>query len=276
MPDNADPAPQPDPDAAAAPGSRTIQLDDEDAVLEAWILEQEAGDPAASEAGGKVDRLLGDRRVVAMLRAQSFEGSLWDDFANVLASYGYAVIRAWIRDGKIYAKCREKGVKSDLTPLDPSEPNFRQIVEELAYDTVGEAIARFRDRVLIRGKWNSDKPGPRGAASLRTYFIGQALFTFGDIYREWRRDYTRQPASSDPVEIYERKGGEHAHDDPEKQVLDQDAFGRLLEGETERAKTVLTYRAWGYRNRDIAAELGTSEKAVEEIVARVRRRRRKG
>lgn len=212
---------QPSPGASAAPGSRAIQLDD-DAILDAWIDDLESTDSTASEAGDEVDRLFADRRVVTMLRAQSFEGPLWEEFANVLAAYGYAVIRAWIRDGKIYGKCREKGVKSDLTPLDPNGPNFPLIVEELACDTVGEAIARFRDRVLIPGKWNPDKAGPRGAASLRTYFIGQALFTFADLYRDWRARHIDQPEPTDPVEIEPKRDDEAS--DPERHIIDQAAF----------------------------------------------------
>jgi hypothetical protein len=54
---------------------------------------------------------------------------------------------------------------------------------ELSCETVAEAIRCFRERVLIPGKWD-----PTRKASLRTFFVGQCILQFPNIYRRWNTE----------------------------------------------------------------------------------------
>ena len=51
----------------------------------------------------RLERLAGDAELFAALEQQGFAGPDWDYFADVLARYGLAVIRGWMRRGLIEA-----------------------------------------------------------------------------------------------------------------------------------------------------------------------------
>jgi hypothetical protein len=53
----------------------------------------------------------GDAVLFARLGESGFAGPLYERVAGRLASYGYQVLRAWIRRGDIHALCAEKGIR---------------------------------------------------------------------------------------------------------------------------------------------------------------------
>jgi hypothetical protein len=77
----------------------------------------------------------------------------------------------------IFERCRSKGF-GGLPTFD--RPFTDDEVAELANETVAKALAHFRRDVLMKGKWDH-----RRGATLRTYFIGQCLIRFPNIYRRW-------------------------------------------------------------------------------------------
>lgn len=52
--------------------------------------------------------------------------------------------------------------------------------DELANETVAVALNKFRDTNLRRHRWDSTR-----GATIKTYFIGQCLIRFPNIYRSW-------------------------------------------------------------------------------------------
>jgi hypothetical protein len=56
------------------------------------------------------ERLLEDADLVKGLRQLNFTGPLYDVFEEVLARYGLSITTAWIRQGAIFGKCREKNL----------------------------------------------------------------------------------------------------------------------------------------------------------------------
>jgi hypothetical protein len=56
--------------------------------------------------------------------------------------------------------------------------NRPDVAEELSGETVAKALHYFRENVLMRQRWNASK-----GASIKTYFIGQSLFQFANVYR---------------------------------------------------------------------------------------------
>lgn len=125
----------------------------------------------------RIDRLAADGDLVLTLQLHGYVGPKWDYVATELARYGIAVISGWMRRNLILARCRERGSGGlqDLgRPFDADE------IEEMAGETVGKALYHFRRDVLMRHRWS-----PSGGASLRTFFIGQCLMRFANIYRRW-------------------------------------------------------------------------------------------
>jgi DNA-directed RNA polymerase specialized sigma24 family protein len=132
-----------------------------------------------------VDQLAADSDLVFELALHRYEGPRWSRFAAVLAEYGVAVLRPWIASGKVYAELGKKGrhLQRDRR-FKPSEDDAL----EMASETVARAIRHFREKVLMPGKWQAS-----GGASLHTYFIGQCLFQFPDVYRRCLREQCLEP-----------------------------------------------------------------------------------
>lgn len=245
--------------AAGLPG---VQPGDQEprtlGVPDAWLT-----DPAFDETAAAVDRqenrLAGDLDLYNTLALGRFSGSDYEYFADELARYGLAVIGSWVRSGLIYGKCRDRGM-GGLAP--PVWDLGSDDVNELANLTVGEAVVKFRETVLLKKRWD-----PRKGASLRTFFIGQCLIRFANVYRSWHRDQQQRPLTS------EFSDEMHPQVRPHDRALDDIvAQAELAKLEDPRLQRALIWTASGWPQREIAAELVVSEKAVERMLANHRQR----
>lgn len=211
----------------------------------------------------QVDRLAVDVELVMDMGLEGFDGPVWTQFANELAKYGVAVIRSWIGSGKIYGHCAEKG--RPVKPL--GRPFAEDEIEGLADETVAEALHHFRDRVLMKHKWD----GQRGA-SLRTYFIGQCVLRFPNIYRAFRRDVVEHGHEpTDDLEPLTRLGD--MRPGPERHVVPHvTAVEALASVKNPKVRRAMVMTAEGWPQSDIAEVLGVTEKAVERMLANERTR----
>jgi hypothetical protein len=255
--------------AAGPPHERPLQPDEWTLsdVPPSWLV-----DADTSKEARDVDRLQGDADMLLQLQLERYRGRAWNYFADVLARYGYAVLLSWAGRGLLLQKCREKGIRGlprEIGPLDPDD------AVELASETVAVAIHFFRTSVLMRNRWD-----PEGGASLRTFFIGQCLIRFPDVYRIWRKEQRdpareRVRAEADP--------NEPAGDDPARTALQRVEADEALEDLDPRTATVLRLSAQDLPQEEIARELErrtgqpVTAKSVEAILYRHRRRqKRKG
>jgi hypothetical protein len=133
-----------------------------------------------SRAAEHLARLEADAELATQLMLSGYQGRDWEKFAQALAEYGVQVIGAWIggRERLIFVKCAKKGIGA-LVPVDYDEDEARG----LANETVVRAIVAFRTKVLVPGRWR-----PAKGASLKTFFVGQCLFQFPNVYRKWQRE----------------------------------------------------------------------------------------
>lgn len=226
---------------------------------ESLLCALEPGEIARDQAEA-IDRRAGDAELHMTLALRGFAGVEYERFAEELARYGLAVIGAWIRSGAIFQQCARKGV-----PLMDSERIEEMDAEELANATVGLAVVRFRDRVLLRNKWN-----PAGGASLRTFFIGQCLFVFADVYREWLRS---QPAQT-PTE-WQESMLTSATPTVESLVLHSLQLEAVLSTMSPDARTAIIMTSAGYSQEEIATRLGRTRKSVERMLAKERTKQRR-
>lgn len=235
----------------------------------AWLA-----DADRDKAEERVDRLAGDRELEAALRAGGFSGRDYDLFAIEIAKYGWAVIRGWIYKGQIAGEVKRKGFGA----LEP-EPRYGAMIEEaegLADETVVLALTAFRDKVLVPGKWD-----PARGASLRTFFVGQCLLQFSNVYKRWRREELRSyaaPLDADfarEVEEFERDLANLAPDVSEAAYVKDElrrAFGRITD---HRARSAFYLSVThGLTHEEIGRKLGMTGKAVESAIARARQQAR--
>lgn len=214
----------------------------------------------------KLDRLQGDKALLEDLRADGFDGRKYTVFVTVLAKYGIAVIRGWIRSGVILAKVRERGFGGL-----PPEPRPRAMnededtAEELANETVALALVAFKDRVLVPGRWD-----PTKGASLSTFFVGQCLMQFGNVYKRWHTEYSGRPIAVEPDHHVLES---HIEDITHQTTVRDEARRVLVLIEDPRAREAFWRHAVnGETFGSIATTLAMTEKAVEKMIARARKR----
>ena len=144
-------------------------------------------------------------------------------------------------------------------------------VEELAQETVAKALRHFHDDVLVPGKWDY-----RRGATLRTYFIGQCLIRFANVYRRWWAEEVRhgRAMSTDPHDA--RQLADRPVESPEARLVQQDqvarALSRVCNPNVQRA---LVLHGAGMTYTEIAYDLHVTPKAVERMIANERDRMRK-
>lgn len=226
---------------------------------------------AAVRALRRRERLAEDADLVDWLRQFGFAGRDYARFATELARYGHAVTVAWIRKGAIFGKCRERGFGLPEPPLGAlTQPD---VAEGLANETITLALRSFRDNVLLPGLWD-----PARGASIKTFFIGQCLFRFPNVYRAWltneaypaRREDLVGPL--DELTIFDRptSGGPAA--DPAAIAVIRQEVEILLGNAPERIKTMLALIAVGWTQADVANMLNLSENAVQKTLSHYRKR----
>ena len=230
-------------------------------AVEIWLKHEDL--PQAE----RLDRLAGDADLVTDLRHQGFQGDDWDFFVNELARYGIAVVGGWIRRGVMAAKCAEKQIRVPSLPDWVS--NDREAVDDIATETVAEALNHFRDDVLVPCVWD-----PAKGAALKTFFVGQCMRRYANVVRRWLKhdQQARNELATDDVDVLHPGAILGVEDDAIRSVTAQ----RILEGvSSERAARALAMDACGYSNAEIAADLGASLDAVSSLLKRARAEIRK-
>lgn len=214
------------------------------------------------ELADNVDRLQGDVELVTSLALAGYEGPDYEYFANELAKYGYAVMKGWIATKIIFERCREKGF--GLAILD--RQFTQEEIEGLANFTVAMALNYFRTKVLMKRRWD-----PTKGASLRTFFVGQCIFQFPNIYREWllevKADW-RHGFTDDVAEMDFHT--DHAPAVDRRVIASIVSSQAMAEINDPRVRKAMYMTAAGHPQADIARVLGVSTKAVERMLARAR------
>lgn len=235
-----------------------------DAVPLSWLT-----GPEFHSEGERVDRLAADVDLVTGLALGGYAGRDWEYFSTELAKYGIAVLGAWMRKGLILEKCRSRGfggLPSVGRRFDPDE------IEELTGETVTKALWHFRNDVLMKNRWDA-----RRGASLRTFFIGQCLIRFNNIYRRWHGNELRnQLVGLDEDGLMRLPNASTGG-----QGTDQIALARhevlttLTHIKDRRVRRAMFLTALGLAQTEIALDLGVTEKAVERMLSNERSRLRK-
>ena len=216
-----------------------------------------------------MSRLQADAALLERLAAEDFKGPGWDRFVGVLAEYGCSVLTAWTVTGAIDAYVvRHARIRIEKPPVEITQED----AEDLAAETVADALGRFRDRVLSVGRWD-----PRRGASLATYWIGYCILRFPDVYRRWltaQSRWHRALQNADGDRTYRFKP---APADPAQQfVLGEEVAEALASVSVEATRQILQLKTAGYSHEEIAELVGCSVKSIESRLDRHWRNTRAG
>ena len=221
----------------------------------------------------RLERLLADRDLITRLEYSNYADAEWEQVATEFARYGISVIKSWIGKGTIYRKLREKRLGG--VPEAPPDWFNDDVVWDLTADTVMAALHWFKDNVLIPHRWNPERPG--GAASLKTFFIGQCLFQFRPVFRRWYRAEStrrRHVVAVDPAdpELLGRPGRDRVD---RAIIAREEATEALAQINGDHAQRAFVMDAAGMTHAEIAEALHLADaKAVENILTWQRRRLR--
>lgn len=242
-------------DQSSAPGGWLAEFD--------GSAEQQALDDAlAVLQRRRQERIAEDLDLVTWLAMNNFTGADYILFATELAKYGNAVIMAWIRRGLILARVRERGL-GGLPEPPPGALNQPDVAEELSGETVAKALYFFREKVLIEKRWD-----PMKGASIKTFFVGQCLIQFANVYRYWLRNEAGYPEILvDDLAVIDRPQARTPHTDPAELAAIRAEIDTKLKGVPERTRAIMVLTAAGWLQTDIARRLGITVKAVERTLA---------
>lgn len=217
---------------------------------------------AAKRAGDNLDQRRADFELVTRAALANFEGQEWREIVGELAAYGWGVAFGWLLKGKMPARC--SGANRSCPTLDRRtlDPEW---AESLATDLVVESIQRFRDDVLRPQVWD-----PTRGTTLKSFFVGQMLKQFANVYRQWAKTELR---SFKEVEPEEDDAGRHGSDSAENRALDLVEVDRLLKESTDQTKRILLMHAIDRPHKEIADRLGITIGAVNSAIHRARKNR---
>lgn len=231
----------------------------DEGLVGAWLDDPDLAAELADELE-RLRRLQADEELLLALQLEQFTGRLWERFSRELTRYGLGVLRAWIRHGTIYGKAKTlTGYGLGRIEGWPDD----QTIDDIATDTVVAALNYFRDKVLKTHRWQSS-----GGASLGTFFIGQCLYQFANIYRSalWAEREHIQEATTPMDELPEDefdviKGIEAT-------IVANDTVAEAMALlTTDRARQALFLQEHGFTQREIANKLGLRDaKSVENLL----------
>lgn len=209
--------------------------------------------------------------LVSELILSGYTGPKYDRFANALAAYGFQVIRSWIRTGLILQRCREKGLGLYL-PRGATPELTEEDIEDITQETLVKALRAFKDEVLVPGVWDHTK-----GATLKTYFIGQCLIRFANVYRTAVGRLGRQRLAEFhlPTEgaLDNLKG---TTPDPEMTQIRRSEIRRAARQiKSPVTREILFLLSQGHTQAEVAEMLGLTIKAVESRLLRHRNDLRK-
>jgi len=211
-------------------------------------------------ADDHLDRLLGDSDMLYRLQLSGYARAEWDKVAAEFARYGMGVLSGWLRNGRIYPEVMKKTGRQVPRPEDRLDD---EAVSDLASETIIRALDAFLVQVLQANKWD-----PARGASLKTFFIGQCMFQFSNVMRDWRKADRRRrfvQLVPDAAQLGHQGGqAEGAEAEVVRHITATEALDGLT---TAKARRALALAAVGYTYAEIAAEIGVADdKSVENLV----------
>ncbi|MFE6872284.1 hypothetical protein ACFVFS_37785 [Kitasatospora sp. NPDC057692] len=197
--------------------------------------------------------------------------------ASELFGYTYNRLHGKMRSGEIVSLVQQVKSRVPLVlsagGLDDLHRN-REYRDELAVRTIGEAWARFYDRVLLAGKWNPQQVEEgRAPASLKSYFFGMCLLHFPRVYVGWAAEqedkFTARTRgmTSDELEV---ALGYRSEQTPELIAKVCEQVRIMINAANPRIRSVMTLAVEGYTQAEIAEELNMTVPMVEGILYRFR------
>ncbi|WP_411138010.1 ECF-type sigma factor [Streptomyces sp. C10] len=234
-----------------------------------------AAAPPLSRAADREEQRAADRELFEQLQAAAFKGAHFDLLRERIWRYGWNVLRGWMKDGSIIARCRERRIYFNAPYTEVEEIMRRADVrEDIAIDCLSKAIPFYLSNCLPQ--WDPD-----GGRNLTSFFMPIALRFFRDAYRGWATGHRRRLREilGDSIPVYDAEWDmweRVAPPGPEHQTVLRETLSIILAKASMEERAVCeAMLTTGATQEEIAQQLGTTRKTVERRLSRVRRRAQK-
>jgi RNA polymerase sigma-70 factor (ECF subfamily) len=236
-----------------------------DEALEA-ILCQIAPGARRDTPEARAARIEMDRRIVARVAAEGFDGP--DTKKLLFAAFEYAepVVGALIGTGQIFRECKRL-----CRPVNRQPGDVQWTDDDCAFLTercVDAGIFHvFYEHGLKRGRWD-----PRRGTALTTYGVNACTLCFSSVYQKWWRARVLERSFGDlEVDLPAHVQVDLHQPDPAERVVNRLEAERLLGQMPEPARTALWLRGMhGETQAEAASFVGLTEKALESHIGRTR------
>lgn len=225
-----------------------------------------AGLGFAAAAGDEL-RVRIDQRLVDLVRSAGEGSPPAEEIQRVLCDAGIGTLVKYYNQDVLFRRFTRLHI---YLPAQP--PNFRTEARAIIYLSVHTAAPRFMVKYVFGDAWDPQR------ASLLTCFVNACMLQFATEYRRYcgeeRPTKGEEPQTEDDFEPDPRQHyAPRPPPDTHEQVVNRIEVERLLSMDmSPRDKIMFIRTAQGFSQREIAQELGMTEKAVS---TRMRRNRRK-
>jgi DNA-directed RNA polymerase specialized sigma24 family protein len=176
--------------------------------------------------------------------------------------YSQRVLTSWVSTGKIFRKVAALGRPVTRSPRLDGDVD---LVRDLVDDAIMGGLGLFK-REVLSGRWYAG-----GGASLRSYFVGACILEFPNAYRRGRALTEQTATPTEPALIYdELDRGTRAGPGILTLISEYEQLERYLADHGPLLRQILHYIAEGYTAKETARLLGTTDRAVESRLGRLR------
>ncbi len=221
--------------------------------------------PAARE-----EQLARDREHLLRLQLTGFSGRPWNELERDLVHYGRRVLPAKIRSGEIFAIMQDLGLPTAADLCVPPGPAItREDLEDLTQEVLAKALPAFK-ALLRAGAWDGTR---EHVACLRTFFIGKCAIEFRAPWRRWLRARQRRLRLEDPrLQVHDLPERPDERSRPDRAAVIRMDLAKALGMLDHDLRVIAVLDAYEWTDREIARQLGTTAKAVEYRLTKVRKR----
>ncbi|MGV9336511.1 RNA polymerase sigma factor [Nocardia sp. NPDC003726] len=217
-------------------------------------------------------QIAADAELFDLLREEDFSGPGWELLEERLARHGLSVLEVWLQNGEVFAQASARGMQLEPTEFELDElRRGADVRDELKFFSVAKALVLFRQKARDGVGWAAE-----GGASIETYFVTGCVYAFVSAFSKRRKEERKWAADTlirldDPRVPVDELTAAAARDvaNPTERTLVRDLARAVLESWAPRDKAILWGKVNDKSNREIAQELGVTEKAVERRWSRL-------
>jgi DNA-directed RNA polymerase specialized sigma24 family protein len=219
-------------------------------------------DPVTHEVTSSVDQ-----RIIDLVREAGAESKLANDLEKELKDFGFGTIIGLNSKNLLFRRLTKMRIYLPRPPTD-----YRKEARALIYLSVHTVSPPFMVNYVFGESWDPMK------SSLRTCFVNACLCQFGVEYRQYckeeRHSKGEEPEFEDQFESdFRQHYAPRPSPDPQVQAVDRTEIERLLSVDMSPKDKIMFIRtAQGFSQKEIADELGMSERAVSSKMRRNRKR----